>query len=205
MEIHRLPLPPLGANCYLLCQDGRGLILDPGGDAALVRTACRDLGMTPEAVALTHGHFDHVGAAPELLEAWPEMALWCHPADLAETDRELFPLPGLLAGRRAGELVDGARLTLAGMEVEVLHTPGHSRGSVCLRLGGALFTGDTLFRFSVGRTDLPGGDPAALERSLDRLAALDPALELYPGHDGATTLADELARNPYLTGRGGRG
>ncbi len=200
MELHRLPLPPLGANCYLICDGAQGLVIDPGGDAQLVGKACRELGMAPAAVLLTHGHFDHVGALSELLDAWPELHVYCHSADLAETDEELFPLARQLGDHPHHPLADGQVLELAGLSVTVLHTPGHSKGSCCFRIGDALFTGDTLFRFSMGRTDFPGGDDREMAASLKRIAALEGDLDLYPGHDAPTTLSAERAHNPYLKG-----
>lgn len=198
MDVHRLPLPPLGANCYLLQKGDAGLIVDPGGDAGLVVSACKDLGLVPQAVLLTHGHFDHVGAVAELLDAWPGLELWCHSGDLTESDEQLFPLPRLLGGRTPRLLQEGQVLDLAGLEVQILHTPGHSAGSCCFLVEGCLFTGDTLFRFSMGRTDLPGGDAQEMARSLGRLAALEGDLTVYPGHDAPTTLDHERAHNPYL-------
>lgn len=200
MELHRLPLPPLGANCYLVQNGPEGLVIDPGGDAGVIETTCRELGMAPAAVLLTHGHFDHVGALSALLNVWPELPVYCHSADLSETNPELFPLQRQLGDRPHRPLADGQVLELAGLRVEVLHTPGHSKGSCCFRVGDALFTGDTLFRFSVGRTDLPGGDPGEMAASLARLAALTGGLAVYPGHDAPTTLAAERAHNPYLKG-----
>ncbi len=200
MELHRLPLPPLGANCYLICNGAQGLILDPGGDAELVGRACRELGMTPAAILLTHGHFDHVGALSELLDAWPDLPVYCHDADLAETDEELFPLAKQLGGHPHHPLADGQVLELAGLRIEVLHTPGHSKGSCCFRIGDTLFTGDTLFRFSMGRTDFPGGDAGEMAASLKRIAALEGDLAVYPGHDAPTTLSAERQHNPYLKG-----
>ncbi len=200
MELHRLPLPPLGANCYLVQNGPEGLVIDPGGDAELVSRACRELGMTPAAVLLTHGHFDHVGALSELLDAWPGLDVYCHSADLSETDEELFPLARQLGSHPHHPLADGQVLKLAGLPIEVLHTPGHSKGSCCFRLGDALFTGDTLFRFSMGRTDFPGGDDREMAASLKRLAALEGDLAVYPGHDAPTTLSAERAHHPYLKG-----
>ncbi len=200
MELHRLPLPPLGANCYLIQNGPQGLVIDPGGDAQLVGRACRELGMTPTAFLLTHGHFDHVGALSELLDAWPDAPVYCHDADLAETDEELFPLDKQLGDHPHHPLADGQLLELAGLQIEVLHTPGHSKGSCCFRVGDALFTGDTLFRFSMGRTDFPGGDDREMAASLQRLAALEDDLNVYPGHDAPTTLSAERAHNPYLKG-----
>ena len=205
MDIHRLPLPPLGANCYLLRNGTRGLVIDPGGDAQSVERACRDLGMRPEAVLLTHGHFDHVGAVPELCRMYPLLPVYLHDLDAGASDPQLFPLPTQM--ERAGawddlrELEEGC-LELAGFHIHVLHTPGHSEGSCCFQVGEHLFTGDTLFRFSVGRTDLPGGSGEALTRSLRRLAALGGDYAVHPGHDAPTTLSAERQRNPYLQGLG---
>lgn len=199
MDIRRLPLPPLGANCYLLSHSGSTALIDPGDGSeqtlATVTHLLTDNGLTLRYLLLTHGHFDHVGGLSALARTWPDAQVCLHKADFPGPDRELFPLSAP-AGARL--LAEGDVLDLSGLSIRVLHTPGHSSGSLCFLAGDALFTGDTLFRFSVGRTDLPGGDPTELKRSLGRLAALDGALRVYPGHDAPTTLADELAHNPYL-------
>ncbi len=202
MEVHRLPLPPLGANCYLLQNGTQGLVLDPGGAPETVVSACRDLGMDPAAILLTHGHYDHVGAVAALLHTWPEIPLYLHPADLQEKDGELFPLGVQLDAEtkasRVRSLREGEVLDLAGLQVAVLHTPGHSKGSCCFLVEDCLFTGDTLFRFSMGRTDFPGGAPSEMSASLARLAALAGDYRVYPGHDAPTTLDQERFHNPYL-------
>ncbi len=194
MDVHRLPLPPLGANCYLLQNGPQGLILDPGGAPETVLAACGDLGLAPAAILLTHGHFDHVGAVAALAERWPELPVYCHPGDVSD-------IPGDFTWRKVPAwkpLAEGMTLSLAGLEVTVLHTPGHSPGSCCFLTGDCLFTGDTLFRFSIGRTDLPGGDDGQMAASLKRLAALPGDYRVFPGHDAPTTLDQERARNPYL-------
>lgn len=195
MDIHRLPLPPLGANCYLLQNGPRGLVIDPGGDPETVVAACGQLGFVPDAILLTHGHFDHVGGLGALMAAWPDAQVCLHPADFPGPDRELFPLS---APAGAKSLAEGDVLDLAGLSIAVLHTPGHSRGSCCFLAEGCLFTGDTLFRFSVGRTDLPSGDATQMTASLKRLTALEGDYTVYPGHDAPTTLDQERGRNPYL-------
>lgn len=199
MDVHRLPLPPLGANCYLLQNGTQGLILDPGGAPETVAAACQDLGMDPAAILLTHGHFDHVGAVTALLALWPEVPVYLHTADFQAEDAELFPLGAQLApGTEVRPLREGDVLDLAGLRVTVLHTPGHSKGSCCFLVEDCLFTGDTLFRFSMGRTDFPGGDAAEMTASLRRLAALEGDCQIYPGHDAPTTLDQEREHNPYL-------
>ena len=154
MIFRQLTVPPIGTNCYLF-GDGdakTGAIVDPGGDAAGILAAVHDLGLTVSAIFLTHGHYDHVGALPELRRALPGVPVYLHPADGAIRDGALIPDPG-----PTEDYVDGDRVAVGGLTVEVLHTPGHTPGGVSLKVGDTLFTGDTLFRGSMGRTDLPGG------------------------------------------------
>ncbi len=199
MDVRRLPLPPLGANCYLLSQGGQAALIDPGdgGEQTLSTIAhlLVDGGLTLRYILLTHGHFDHVGGLRALMAAWPDAQVCLHPADFPGPDRELFPLS---APAGAKLLAEGDVLDLSGLSIRVLHTPGHSQGSVCFLAGDALFTGDTLFRFSMGRTDFPGGDAGQMTASLKRLAALEGDYTVYPGHDAPTTLDQERGRNPYL-------
>ena len=194
MDIHRLPLPPLGANCYLIQNGERGFIVDPGGDPETVIAACDRLGFIPEAILLTHGHFDHVGAVTALVEHWPGLPVYCHAGDVADVPGEFT----WMKGPTWKSLVDDQVLELAGLSIHVMHTPGHSPGSCCFLLGEHLLTGDVLFRFSMGRTDLPGGDDGQMRESLKRLAALPGDYQVYPGHDSATTLEHERSHNLYL-------
>lgn len=192
MDITTLPLGMLQTNCYILHEDDRCLVIDPGDEAQTVLAFLQRQGLTLEAILLTHGHFDHVGAV-KMLAAETDCRVFLCQEDLA--------LPGAMT---AGTLFytdfykEGDQLTLAGMTFEVLHTPGHTPGSVCLRFGAHLFCGDTLFAGSCGRTDFPGSNPAHMVRSLARLARLEDDLKVYPGHGEATTIGEEKRFNPYL-------
>lgn len=192
MKLTTIPLGLYQTNCYILWENDRCLVIDPGDEAEKVLRFLEQNALTPEAILLTHGHFDHVGAVKTLA---------------AETDCRVFlcqedlALPGAMT---AGPLFytdfykEGDKLTLAGMHFEVLHTPGHTPGSVCLRFAEHLFSGDTLFAGSCGRTDFPGSSPAAMGRSLERLAQLDEDLKVYPGHGESTTIGEEKRYNPFL-------
>ena len=192
MTITTLPLGMLQTNCYLIENADRCLVIDPGDEAQKVEQFVQQRGLTLEAILLTHGHFDHVGAVKDLA---------------ADTDCRVFlctedlALPGAMTN---GELyftdsyADGQELTLAGLTFTVLHTPGHTPGSVCLKFGDALFAGDTLFAGSIGRTDFPGSSWEAMEDSLKKLKTLDDDLAVYPGHGPATTMGCEKRYNPYL-------
>lgn len=196
MELHTLSLPPLGANCYLLKLPSRedGLVIDPGGAPEAVIAACTQLSMTLAAILLTHGHFDHVGGVDGLLAHYPSLPVYAHRGDVSKTPGQLTwqAVPSWI------EIHDNDTLFLAGIQLSVLHTPGHSRGSVVFRVDDCLFTGDTLFRGSMGRTDFPGGSVAQMRASLRRLGELEGNYQVYPGHMEATTLDAERATNPYL-------
>ena len=168
------------------------MVVDPGGHPNKVLTYLENNGLTLEAILLTHGHFDHVGAVKELAEK-TGCRVYLHAADL------LLP-----ENYTAGPLYythtydEGDVLELAGLTIRVLHTPGHTEGSVCLVVDDVIFSGDTLFCHSCGRTDLPGGDPEAIMTSLARLKAMEGDYRVLPGHNRATTLAVEREYNPFM-------
>lgn len=192
MKITSVLLGMLRTNCYILSNEGRCLVIDPGDQPEKVLSILEQQGLTLEAILLTHGHFDHVGAV-KTLAAETDCRVYLCAEDLV--------LPDAMT---SGPLYythsysEGEQLTLAGMTFTVMQTPGHTPGSVCLRFGEHLFTGDTLFAGSCGRTDFPGSSPAAMGRSLSRLAALQENLFVYPGHGETTTLDEEKRYNPYL-------
>lgn len=205
IQVERLCLGPLEACCYLVYDRAKNAaVIDPGDQPDLAAARLEALGLAPKGILLTHGHFDHVGGVNRLAErfALPVYA-GLGEERLLEAPVSLFP--GLPAAderpvRWERLLGEGDRLSLGTLEFEVLATPGHTPGGVCYRCGEALFTGDTLFAGGVGRTDLPGGDGAALKRSLEKLAALEGGLTVYPGHGPATDLDRERRSNPYLRG-----
>ena len=194
LKIHTLPLGAYQTNCYIIHESSSKTccVIDPGYQPQTVLAKADALGLEIEAVLLTHGHFDHVGGVKEIA-AETDCEVWLCPDDLSMppmmTDGPLY---------YTHTYTEGVQLHLAGLDISVLHTPGHTPGSVCLLTGTALFSGDTLFAGSCGRTDLPGGDWATILRSLKRLAAIETNLQVYPGHGESTTLADEKRYNPYL-------
>ena len=198
MNIKTLCVGPIGTNCYLLCDKAAGAcaVIDPGGDAAAVEDAVTETGCAPRAIFLTHGHYDHVGAVSELRRR-TGAKVFMDPAD-ARGD-QMFPLtPDLIDGEWPADGI----LKVDELAFRVWHTPGHSRGSVCLACEGELFSGDTLFASSCGRVDLPGGDPVQMQKSLSMLAALPlpDDTRVLPGHESFSTLGHERRSNPYLLG-----
>lgn len=197
MEIKRIYIPSVYTNCYLLIDETSGAmaVIDPGDDItdSLLRF-CVDGDYDLQAVFLTHGHYDHVGGVTSLRRKFPDIPVYLHPEDAGKDDR-LTPTAhlGPLTLWREGDVVP-----LGNLEVEVLHTPGHTPGSVCLRCRDALFTGDTLFAGSMGRTDFPGGSESDMMASLRRLGALEENYNILPGHQGVSTLSREKKSNPYL-------
>ena len=194
LKTYALALGAYQTNCYIIHDEAseRCCVIDPGYDADIILDKLDSLGLSLEAVLLTHGHFDHVGAVKELV-AETGCDVYIHPDDLT--------MPPMMT---AGPLyytktyAEGTRLNLAELDISVLHTPGHTPGSVCLLVQTSLFSGDTLFQGSCGRTDLPGGDWATILKSLQRLSSIEGNLWVFPGHGGSTTLRDEKRYNPYM-------
>ena len=209
MDIQRIVTGAYQENAYLVFDGaGKAAAVDPGEDAPRILAALRDAGAELAAVLLSHGHLDHIAALPALLAASPApVHVAAADADWCFTERNrLEPYEPVLAppSTLVADLEEGAEVRAGGLVFQILATPGHSPGSVCLLLGdpsgapAVLFAGDTLFAGSIGRTDFVGGDDEAMAASLRRLAALPPQTRVLPGHGPATTIARELRVNPYL-------
>jgi hydroxyacylglutathione hydrolase len=187
---------PLATNCYLVPIEAGTLIVDPGDEAARIASELKRAGLgAPVAILLTHGHPDHAGAAAELSRRF-SIPVYAHEAERPWLQGVLDIWGVRTPAVDCSWITEGVAMPGG---VEVLHTPGHTPGSVCFVLGEACFCGDTVFSGSVGRTDLPGGDYGALMTSLRLLAErLAPDSHLFPGHGPSTTMRNELARNPFV-------
>jgi hydroxyacylglutathione hydrolase len=207
MDVRMFTVGQIAENCFLFRQDGsdRALIIDPGEEAKRILGAAGELGVTIEGILLTHTHFDHIGAVAPIAKA-TGAPVWCPDIEtpvLADIN-SFVPWPGFgpYESYEAEHTVSGGeKLELAGMEIDVIFTPGHSPGHVTYSVPGetAIFSGDVLFQGSVGRTDLPGGDWGTLLESIRTLVdTLPPETTVHPGHMGTTTLGAERATNPFL-------
>lgn len=206
----RRPVGPLACNCYIVGDPAtkQAVVIDPGGDADVLAETIAEQDLTITALVATHAHFDHVMAAERLREI-TGAPFYLHDEDkpvlewLEESGRlflgaELGPPPDVDT-----VAAEGDRITAGSMELEVVHTPGHSPGSISLVGEGALFSGDTLFAGSIGRTDLPGGDHEALLTAVRaKLFDLPDDTPVYPGHGPETTVGEEKVSNPFVGLRG---
>ena len=200
VQMERLTVGDIDENCYLAVNSETNelLVIDPGAEAERIFAAIGE--RKPRAVLLTHGHFDHIAGCAELQAAGAQIGC-------AEAEKSLLTSPANLAAEMGVRIPafsvdftfqDGDELDLCGLKFTVLATPGHTPGGVCFLCGDSLFTGDTLFCESVGRTDFPGGSTSQLRESVKKLLALPGNLTVYPGHDEPTTLEHERMFNPFV-------
>ncbi len=206
LDVRAFTVGPVQENSYIVRAGSdatRALIVDPGDEAERLLQAIDALGVQIEAILVTHCHFDHVGAVAPLARATgaPVYCPAIERAVLADVMSWVPPGFGPFESHEAEHTVAGGeRLSLAGLDIDVLFTPGHSPGHVTYALPGALLSGDVLFQGSVGRVDLPGGDWATLESSIESLLKAYPSeTVVYPGHMGITTLGREREANPFLS------
>ncbi|MCG7273149.1 MBL fold metallo-hydrolase [Corynebacterium afermentans] len=204
MRIAGFAAGPFQTNCYVVAHGDRAFVIDPGlGAHEAVSQMAQEQGLTVEAVVLTHGHIDHIRDAAAF-----GVETFIHPADafmllrgegVSEQARQLYDASAMPPIDNPTPLEDGQALQVAGVELRVVHAPGHSPGCVMLVADDVVFSGDVLFRGSIGRTDLPDSDPEQMRQSLrDPVWDLSDELQVLPGHGPATTVAQERATNPYL-------
>ena len=196
MKIHVLQVGPIGTNCYLLEDENThaAAVVDPGDEAGRILAQAKEDGVEIKLILLTHAHYDHTTGVAELHKALPDVPVYLHPDDAARLGTPVFPPLGM----EPTPYKDGDVVRVGDIDVQVLHTPGHTPGGVCLMAGDVLFTGDTLFQGSMGRTDLPGGSYEQIMASLARLARLPGDFQVLPGHMGMSTLEAERKSNYYM-------
>jgi hydroxyacylglutathione hydrolase len=204
IAVDRYELGPLQTNCYVVRSgraDAEAVVIDPGGDITQLRLELARMGAKVVAILLTHGHWDHVLGVVDLVEA-SGAPVYLSAAELPELESEgpeLLGFSPLNSFTPDHLLADGDKLELAGLAIEVLSVPGHRPGHMAFVIDGGLFSGDVLFRGSVGRADLPGGDWPTLLATLEMLVRrFPPETVVYPGHGPETTLGAELRSNPFL-------
>ena len=204
MKIISMQVGPIMTNCYILIDEEskKTAVIDPGEDADRILAALREEDSQVEYILLTHGHYDHTTAVPELHAALPQARIYIHQADANGAGSKLFPLASQVEDLLLYD--EGDTLALGGLTIQVLHTPGHSPGSVTLQVEDVLFSGDTLFAGSCGRTDLPGGSYDQMMASLKRLGELEGEFRVLPGHNIPSTLDREREYNSFVREAMGR-
>lgn len=214
MKILQMRVGMVGTNCYIVFDEDtkEGAVIDPGDNAKAILKTAEEAGVALTWVLLTHGHFDHILAVHDVMqEAGAKLAihkddLWMLGAEkLAGSMRSFGLSHGAYEELKPDVLAEeGTEIKIGGLTATYLHTPGHTPGSSCIRVGDVLFTGDTLFRHECGRCDLEGGDFQKMLQSLKRLSEIPENLHVLPGHEGASTLDEERRMNPYIRQAVGR-
>lgn len=198
LNLKTVPAGVYEANCYILVDEKTKdcAIIDVGGEAKKISEAIESMNGNPKYVLLTHGHFDHVGGVEEICIKYNI------PFYISKTDEEYMKIDNSVFGtlpKASGYLKQGDIVKLANKEISVIETPGHTKGGLCFFVDGKVFTGDTLFQGSIGRTDFIGGDMDEIISSIkNKLLPLGDDVEVYPGHGPSSSIKFEKARNPYL-------
>ncbi len=202
VKIEKLVVGPLEVNCYLLSTQGgpEALLVDPGDEASRILARISVLGLEISAVLLTHGHIDHWAALPDLQKKF-QAPIFLHQDDhfLLEhrVNRDLAAMTGWECVSLPVSPLLAGPVSMAGIDFEIIHTPGHSPGSVVIRVDELLLTGDTLFAGGIGRSDLPGGNGKLLFESLQQLRKMPAVTRIFPGHGEESDLSREARFNPY--------
>lgn len=203
MEMITLILGELGTNCYILdCGNNQAIAIDIGGTPQKILNILKTENLNLKAILLTHGHYDHVAGVESVRQA-TGAEVYIHEKDAIMLESGKANLAYQLSSeiyqpvQKYQVVQDGDILKIGNLEIQVMHTPGHTSGSVCYIIGNQIFCGDTIFKGSIGRTDL-GGNVSDMKKSLQKIARLEQNYELYPGHFYSSTLAIEKKQNPYL-------
>ena len=204
MFIKTLYLGACMTNCYIVSNDNKTcIVIDPASNGDTIINEINKNNFTLSAIFLTHGHFDHIYAIPDLISSYPDAKIYLHKDEekyLRNTSLNLSPLFGenFIYTGKVTCISDKDVLSESGLDFEVMHTPGHTEGSVCYITGDCIFSGDTLFASTIGRTDFPLGSFSTLISSLKKLKSLDKNYNIYPGHNASTTLNREKKYNEYM-------
>ncbi len=205
MEMYRIPAGIYQANCYIVMEKetSKAIVIDPGGDFDNIKNLIENKNLKVDYILLTHAHADHIGAVYEL-KNYTKAKVLVHEEDYEMLRNSKINHSDLIGDKTIEidadvKLKDNDEISIGKIKFKIIHTPGHSKGSICIKFGKVIFTGDTLFEGSIGRTDLEGGSFEEIIKSIkEKIITLPNDTVVYPGHGPSTTVENEKANNPFL-------